>query len=127
MSPIVAFSGLAGIPALTSAADGKKIVALRSLRKQCKRTAGHCHRSAYGLQLGLILPARITRPHFAVSSATSLRNSTGEPPSAVPSRLAICARNLESTSAALIAWLSAATISGDVLLGAPSPKTELAS
>jgi len=30
MSPIVAFSGLAGIPALTSAADGKKIVALRS-------------------------------------------------------------------------------------------------
>src|SRR6266568_2519426 len=75
----------------------------------------------------LILASRITLPHFSVSSAMSLPKSAGEPPSAVPSRWASRALNAGSASAALISLLSLSMISVGVFLGAPRPKTELAS
>src|SRR5262245_65834157 len=55
--------------------------------------------SASGVRIephtGLMLPARITWPHFSVSSAMSLPKSAGEPANTVPSR---------SASRSLIFW-----------------------
>src|SRR5262245_46699164 len=70
---------------------------------------------------GLMLAARITLPHFSVSSAISLPKSAGEPGSTVPPRLASRAWNLGSEMLALISVLSLSTISAGVLFGAPMP------
>src|SRR5215475_15712551 len=76
---------------------------------------------------GLILAARMTLPHFSVSSAMSLPKSADEPASTVPPRSAIRAFTLRSASPALISRLSLSMIVGDVLLGAPTPNQVLAS
>jgi len=60
-----------------------------------------------------------TLAHFSVSSAISLPKSAGEPASTVPPVSASRARMAESAKAALIALLSASTISAGVPLGAP--------
>src|SRR5262249_5697215 len=78
-------------------------------------------------QSALMWAARITLPHFSVSSAMSLPKSAGEPRSTVPPRSARCAFILESARPALISLLSLSIIAAGVALGAPRPKTELAS
>src|SRR5262249_55634170 len=77
-------------------------------------------------QPGLILPARITLPHFSVSSAMCLRKSVGEPENGVPPRSASRDRNLGSARPAFISLLSLSTISAGVFLGAPMPNQPLA-
>ena len=72
-------------------------------------------------RIGLILAARITLPHFSVSSAMSLPNSAGEPAKRVPPKSASRALILGSARAALISLLSFSTISAGVFLGAPMP------
>src|SRR5262249_30701894 len=69
----------------------------------------------------LMLAARITLPHFSVSSAMSLPKSAGEPASAVPPRSASRAFILGSARGALISLLSFSTISAGVAFGAPTP------
>src|SRR6516165_12240118 len=69
----------------------------------------------------LILAARITLPHFSVSSAMNLPKSAGEPTSGVAPRSASCALIFRSASAVLISLLSLSMISGGVLLGEPKP------
>ena len=59
----------------------------------------------------LMLAARITLPHFSVSSAMSLSKSAGEPASAMPPRSARCTFNLRSARPALISLLSFSTTS----------------
>src|SRR5215475_1447964 len=76
---------------------------------------------------GLMLAARITLPHFSLSSATSLPKSSGEPTSTLPPRSAMRALILGSARPALISLLSLWMIWVGVFLGAPRPKTELAS
>src|SRR5262245_30142814 len=75
----------------------------------------------------LTLAARITLPHFSVSSAMSFPKSTGEPTSGVPPRSASRALILGSARAALISLLSFSTISTGVAFGAPRPDQPLAS
>ena len=70
---------------------------------------------------GLMLAARITLPHFSVSSAISLPKSAGEPDSAVPPKSASRALILGSARPALISLLSLSTISAGVSFGAPTP------
>src|SRR5262249_2902362 len=76
---------------------------------------------------GLMLAARITLPHFSVSSAMSLPKSAGESTSGAlptsPSRAFI----LGSAGPALISLLSFSTISAGVAFGAPTPNQALAS
>jgi hypothetical protein len=60
---------------------------------------------------GLMLAARITLPHFSVSSAMSLPKSAGEPGSTVAPRSTSRALILGSARAALISLLSLSTIS----------------
>src|SRR6476659_9565969 len=79
---------------------------------------GHC---------GLMLAARITLPHFSVSSAMSFPKSAGEPLSTAPPKTASRAMILGSERAALISLLSLSTISAGVVLGAPMPYQALAS
>src|SRR5262245_9912856 len=55
---------------------------------------------------GLILAARITLPHFSVSSAINLRKSVGEPASGGPPRSASRALTLASANEVLISLLS---------------------
>src|SRR5262245_63594978 len=74
---------------------------------------------------GLMFAARITLPHFCVSSAMSLPKSAGEPGSIVPPRSASRAFMFGSIRAAFISLLSFSTISGDVFLGAPTPNQVL--
>src|SRR4029077_9323167 len=76
---------------------------------------------------GLILAARVTLPHFSVSSVMSLPKSAGESASAVPPRPATRAFILGSARAALISLLSLSTISVGVFLGVPMPNHPLAS
>src|SRR5215470_5935790 len=57
-------------------------------------------------QSALMLAARITLPHFSVSSAISLPKSAGEPGSTVPPRSASRALILGSARPALISVLS---------------------
>jgi hypothetical protein len=59
---------------------------------------------------GLMLAARITLPHFSVSSATSLPNSAGDSVREVPPRSASCALILGLARATLISLLSLSTI-----------------
>jgi hypothetical protein len=75
---------------------------------------------------GLMLAARITLPHFSVSSAISLPKSAGEPASTVPPRSAMRALILGSARPALISFLSLSMISMAVFLGAPRPNQALA-
>jgi hypothetical protein len=74
----------------------------------------------------LILAARITLPHFSVSSAMSLPKSVAEPESVIPPRSANRAFILGSARPALISLLSLLMISAGVVLGAPIPYQELA-
>src|SRR4051812_26080188 len=76
---------------------------------------------------GLMLAARITLPHFSVSSAMSLPKSAGEPLSTVPPKSASLTLMSWSERAALISLLSLSTISVGVFPGAPRPCHVLAS
>src|SRR6516165_6062109 len=64
-----------------------------------------------------MLAARITLPHFSVSSAISLPNWAGDPGSGVPPRSARRAFILGSSRAALTSLLSWSTISAGVAHG----------
>src|SRR5262249_60257489 len=75
----------------------------------------------------LMLAARITLPHFSVSSPMNLPNSFGEVGNAVAPSSAIRALILGSPSAALISVLSLWMISAGVSFGAPRPPQALAS
>src|ERR1700680_4776266 len=70
---------------------------------------------------GLLLAARITLPHFSVSSAMNLPNSAGEVGNTTPPRSASRAFVTGLASAALISLLSLPMISAGVFLGAPTP------
>src|SRR6516165_512918 len=76
---------------------------------------------------GLMLAARITLPHFSVSSAISLPKSAGEPGSSVAPRSASRALILGSARAALTSLLSFSMMSVGVFLGAPMPNHALTS
>src|SRR5207247_2248748 len=65
----------------------------------------------------LMLRARMTLPHFSVSSAMSLPKSAGESASTSPPRSASRALILGSARPALISLLSLSTISVGVVLG----------
>src|SRR5262249_53016736 len=78
-------------------------------------------------QSALMFAARITLPHFSVSSAMSLLKSAGEPASTVLPRSASCALIFASASVVLISLLSLSMISVGVLLGEPMPCQPLAS
>src|SRR6516225_1736339 len=80
-----------------------------------KRTLVSAHHS------GLMLAARITLPHFSVSSAMSLPKSAGEPASTRLPRSASCALIFRSASAVLISRLSLLMTSVGVFLGEPMP------
>ena len=71
----------------------------------------------------LMLAARITLPHFSVSSPMSFPKSAEEPPSVVAPKSARRAFTLRSARLALIALLSFPMISEDVFLGAPRRST----
>jgi hypothetical protein len=60
---------------------------------------------------GLMFAARITLPHFSVSSEMSLPKSAGDPMSAVDPRSAIRAFTMGSASAELVSLLSLSTTS----------------
>src|SRR5262249_47425424 len=76
---------------------------------------------------GLMLAARITLPHFSVSSSINLPKSVGEPTSGGPPKSASRALILASANEALISLLSRSTISAGVALGAAMPHQLLAS
>src|SRR5262249_59616538 len=75
----------------------------------------------------LMLRARMTLPHFSVSSAMSLPKSGGDSASASPPRSASRALSLGSARPALISLLSFSTISAGVAFGAQTPYQVLAS
>src|SRR5262249_7574140 len=66
---------------------------------------------------GLMFAARITLPHFSVSSATSLPNSAGVIGMGSPASSARRACNFGSANTAFTAWFSVSTIPGGVPLG----------
>src|SRR5262249_17926683 len=70
---------------------------------------------------GLMLAARITLPHFSVSSAMSLPKSAGVNASVVTPKSARRALNFGFARAALISLLSLSTISIGVPFDAPTP------
>src|SRR5262245_22991680 len=74
---------------------------------------------------GLILAARMTFPHFSVSSAMSFPKSAGEPAVTVTPQSASRAFSLGSASPALISLLSLLTTSTGVPLGAAKPNHAL--
>src|SRR5581483_12130368 len=80
-----------------------------------------------GDHIGLILAARITSPHFRVSSATSLPKSAGEPAMAMPPSLASRAFASALARPSLIALFNMLTISAGVPFGAARPYHWLAS
>src|SRR5262245_19944626 len=69
----------------------------------------------------LMLAARITLPHFSVSSTMRLLKSAGEPDITLPPSSASRVLIVGSASTALIALLSFSTISAGVFLEAPTP------
>ena len=73
------------------------------------------------LHCGLMFAARITLPHFSVSSARSLPYSSRERASGALPRSAIPALILGSARPALISRLSLSMISTGVWRGAPMP------
>src|SRR5215468_4963540 len=75
---------------------------------------------------GLMLAAKITLPHFMVSSAISLAKSAGEPGSTDAPRLASRAWRLASARLALTCVFNLLMISAGVFLGAPMPYQLLA-
>src|SRR5262249_7250736 len=75
----------------------------------------------------LMLRARMTLPHFSVSSAMSLPKSAGESASTSPPRSTMRAFIRGSASAALTSLLSLSTISAGVAFDAPRPYQALAS
>src|SRR5258707_9332946 len=94
------------------------------------------HRDAFGLygistadrpHSALMLRARMTLPHFSVSSAINLPKSAGESASTWPPRSASRALILGSASATLISLLSLSMTSAGVPVGAPTPYQLLAS
>src|SRR6266481_4372783 len=85
------------------------------------------YRPVERLHSGLILAARITLPHFSVSSAISFSKSAGESASTAPPRSASRALILGSARPALISLFSFSTISAGVAFGAPTPYQKLAS
>jgi len=76
---------------------------------------------------GLMLAARITLPHFSVSSAMSLLKSAGEPGNGVSPRSASRAFIFASARPALTSLLSLPMISAGVPVGTPIPYQLLAS
>ena len=76
---------------------------------------------------GLMLPVRITLPHFSISSAISFPESAGEPGSGHAPISASRALSFASASPALISRFSLSTISAGVFLGAHKPFHVLAS
>src|SRR5262245_36892623 len=76
---------------------------------------------------GLMLAPRSTLARVAASSGMSFSKSGGEPRNTVPPCSTSRALIMGSVTAALICLLSFSTISGDVLLGAPTPYHVLAS
>src|SRR5262252_10260067 len=78
-------------------------------------------------QAALMLRARMTLPHFSVSSAMSLPKSAGESASTSPPRSTMRAFIRGSASAALTSLLSLSTISAGVAFGAPRPYQALVS
>src|SRR5499426_4220956 len=88
------------------------------------RTSPDKHRVSkhYGMSgrhhSGLMLAARITLPHFSVSSAMSLPNSAGVIGIGAPPSSTSRALSLGSARPALISRFSVAMISGGVFLGA---------
>src|SRR5262245_13214175 len=94
-----------------------------------KIPAGKFHSTLpeYGRQLaslhhsGLMFAARITLPHFSVSSARSLAKSEDEPVNISLPNSPIRAITVVSARAALTSRLIRSTISVGVPLGAPIP------
>src|ERR1700732_1120837 len=76
---------------------------------------------------GLILAARITLPHFSVSSTMSLPKAVGEPISGVSPKSVRCAFSFGVARPALISALRLSTTCVGVFLGAPMPNHELTS
>src|SRR6516225_463987 len=90
----------------------------------------HCGMSAPDRMVhysALIPAARITLPHFSVSSVISLPYSAGEPDSGVPPMSASRVLIVASARPALISRLSRSMISAGVPFGAAMPNHELAS
>src|SRR5262245_61658639 len=85
--------------------------------------APRAHRPHYGLMLA----AKITLPHFMVSSAISLAKSAGEPGRPVAQSLASSDWKLASVRLALYCVLHILMISAGVFLVAPMPYQLLAS
>src|SRR5262245_47890964 len=75
---------------------------------------------------GLMLAARMTLPHFSVSSATNFSHSAGVIGSGSAPKSASRAFNVGSARAALISLLSFSTISAGVFLGEATPYGVLA-
>src|SRR6516225_3624011 len=75
----------------------------------------------------LIPAARITLPHFSVSSTMILPYSAGVIGTVTLPRSANCALSLGSLSPAFTSVLSLVIMSADVALGAPRPLRRLAS
>jgi hypothetical protein len=76
---------------------------------------------ALALHSALMLAARITLPHFSLSSAISLPKLAGVPGSTVPPKSASRAFIVGSARPALISLLSVSMILAGVFLGAPRP------
>src|SRR5262245_26404880 len=76
---------------------------------------------------GLMLAARITLPHFSVSSDMNFPKSAGEPGSTVAPRFASRALILVSAMAALISLFDLSMLSAGVLMGTPMPNQLVAS
>src|SRR5262245_41835793 len=87
----------------------------------------------YGISTGdrpqsaLMLRARMTLPHFSVSSAMSLPKAAGAPGRTVPPRSATRDFILGSAWLAMITLLILSTISAGVFLGPPTPYQVVAS
>src|SRR6516225_12099974 len=96
---------------------------------QCIHDRYECHREYRRPNIAdhsaLMLAARITLPHFSVSSVMSVLKSAGEPPRIMPPRSASCVFILGSTRPALTSLLSLSIIPAGVPAGAPKPKYPL--
>src|SRR5215467_2871046 len=127
-------------PSVHGLASSLRLVAPRSCQRtsrpcndlQC-RDSGLVQRALRNIgsgpprQSALMWRARMTLPHFSVSSAMSLPKSGGESAITSPPRSARRALILGSARPALISLLSFSTISVGVAFGAPTPYQLLAS
>src|SRR6516165_3848290 len=110
-------------PSTMSAFDPKRTLASPKSRNGCYGISDH---GCLG-HSALMLAARITLPHFSVSSAINFPKSVGVIGIGEPPRSAILAFIVGSASPALISLLSVSMISAGVFLGAPRPNHPLAS